>query len=221
MVESVIFWAFAALTIGAGLGAVLNRSIVYAALNLIVVFLSIAGFFLLNNADFLALAQIIIYAVGLTIILLFAIMFTGDHPVMKAETSRSAGIMATIVAIYTLAVLVKAASAPFPVAAPRAEWAAMILNYGSTPLLGEQLFRQYALPFEAASILLLVAMVGAILIAKKHFVEHRPGETKLAVDLDSAPPPEAVAARNVNQPGQSQDRAIHQEVGIGPKGEGA
>ena len=203
MVESVIFWAFAALAIGAGLGAVLQRSIVYAALNLIVVFLSIAGFFLLNNADFLALAQIIIYAVGLTIILLFAIMFTGDHPLAKVEASRPVTVMSGIVAIYTLALLVKAASAPFGTTPEQVRDLPMVAYIGSTQRLGVELFARYAIPFELASVLLLVAMVGAILIAKKRFDDPmaEAGNMKLPVDLDSAPSLEAVTARRDQESG--------------------
>lgn len=217
MVESVIFWAFALLTIGAALGAVLHRSIVYAALFLIVVFMSIAGFFILNNADFLAIAQVIIYAVGLTIILLFAIMFTGDNRFEASRMPRAYWVMSAIVVAYTLAVLLRAATASYQAAPVTEGFARGMILEGSSEMLGTTLFKWYALPFEVASILLLVAMIGAIIIAKKRFVDTEEilGSMKLPLELESAPRPEAVAALEASGASQSQERRLapHKETG--------
>ena len=201
MVESAIFWMFAVVSVAAALGAILSRSTIYAALCLIAVFLSIAGFFLLNNADFLAIAQMLIYAVGLTIIMLFAIMFTGDKPVIGPRGSKIAGAVYAIVLVYVFALLVRGVAGAFlgqgqvPAASP--QMASTLAAEGSTALLGMMLFKTYALPFEVASVLLLVAMIGAIVIAKKRFVESEDellGETRLPVDLASAPTEQAIAA---------------------------
>ncbi len=211
MVESVIFWAFALLTIGAALGAVLHRSVVYAALFLIVVFLSIAGFFILNNADFLAIAQVIIYAVGLTIILLFAIMFTGDNRFEVSRMPRAYWVMSAIVVAYTLALLLRAGTATYPEMPVTGGFMQGMLLEGSSEMLGTTLFKWYALPFEVASVLLLVAMIGAIIIAKKRFVDTEEvlGTMKLPLELESAPRPDAVAALeasgNLPEPGHRQD----------------
>lgn len=211
MVESVIFWAFAVLTVGAGLGAVLHRSIVYAALFLIVVFMSIAGFFILNNADFLALAQVIIYAVGLTIILLFAIMFTGDNQFETSRMPKAYWVMSAIVVAYTLALLLRAAIVSFPpVVPPSINYQAGMMIYGSTRMLGQTLFTAYALPFEVASILLLAAMIGAIIIAKKRFSESEAelAGMKLPLDLESRPRQDALTALGASGPSQSQERRL-------------
>lgn len=198
MVDSVIFWAFALLSVGAALGAILCRSVIYSALCLIVVFFSIAGFFLLNNADFLAISQIIIYAVGLTIIMLFAIMFTGDKPFGAHKISPTMRWANRLVIVYTLGLLGWAGSkVVFPTTSSFSpEKAELLAKEGSTGWLGMVIFNDYAIPFEVASILLLAAMIGAIVIAKKHFGETSDtlGETRWALETASAPSDAVLAA---------------------------
>jgi len=199
MLDSAIFWVFAILSVGAALGAVFTRSIIHAALFLIVVFMSIAGFFVLNNADFLAIAQIIIYAVGLTIIMLFAIMFTGDKVLEKHKVSRMGRLAYGIIAAYVFALLIRAVLSSTVNIMPNVtpEVALQFSTQGSTTMLGELLFNKYGLPFELASLLLLAAMIGAIVIAKKRFSESEAaqlGDVRLALDLASAPPEDALRA---------------------------
>lgn len=199
MLDSAIFWIFSVVSVVAALGAVLNRSNIYAALCLIAAFMSIAGFYLLNNADFLAIAQIILYAVGLTIIMLFAIMFTGDRPMRAKKASQAGKVAYGIVIAYVLALLLRGSvlGSGFQSTGMSPALAAQLTAEGSTTLLGELLFGRYALPFELASILLLAAMIGAIVIAKKRFYETEEeilGEVRLAVDLSSAPTEQAIEA---------------------------
>jgi len=198
MLDSAIFWVFAILSVGAALGAVFTRSIIHAALFLIVVFMSIAGFFVLNNADFLAIAQIIIYAVGLTIIMLFAIMFTGDKVMEKQKVNRMGRLAYGIIAAYVFALLIRAVLSSTVNIMPNvtSEVALQFSTQGSTTMLGELLFNKYGLPFELASLLLLAAMIGAIVIAKKQFSESpsQLGDVRLALDLASAPPEDAIRA---------------------------
>ncbi len=186
MVDSTIFWVFATLAITGALGTVFHRSIVYAALFLIVVFLSIAGIFLLNNADFLAIAQTIVYAVGLTIILLFAIMFTGDRQFVYEKSQRGPLIAMGIVSLYTLGMLIKAVAYPFASQALTPTVIGELRVNGSTLDLGKKMFSTLALPFEVSSVLLLVAMVGAIVLAKKSFEDEEPARIKYALDTRSA-----------------------------------
>ena len=199
MVDSVIFWAIALFSVGAALGAVLCRSIIHAALCLIVVFLSIAGVFVLNNADFLAIAQVIIYAVGLTIIMLFAIMFTGDKPLPLQRKNPIAQIVGCVTLLYMFGLLLRAVVGVFPAdlsLSRSPEFLQNIVAQGSTTVLGSLLFKAYALPFEIASILLLVAMIGSILIAKKRFTEipEQADEMRFEIDRESAPSSAAIEA---------------------------
>lgn len=211
MLDSAIFWVFAIVGVGAALGAVFNRSVINAALCLIAVFMSIAGFYVLNNADFLAIAQIIIYAVGLTIIMLFAIMFTGDKPMDLQKVNRTSRLAYGIIIAYVLALLLRGTASLPGAATPAvsADVAMRLKNEGSTLMLGQLLFSQYALPFELASILLLAAMIGAIVIAKKRFVESESellGDVRLAVDLSSAPPADAIEALRQKRQLEQQER---------------
>lgn len=169
LLESAIFWVFAALSVLAALGVVFHRSIVYAALFLIGVFLSIAGIFVLNNADFLAVAQTVVYGVGLTIVILFGIMFTGDRLFQDRAVTKRQLIAYLLVAGMTFALLLPTALYAYNVLPTPPMLVGILQRDGSTALLGWSLFNQYPLPFELASVLLLGAMVGAILISKKSF----------------------------------------------------
>jgi NAD(P)H-quinone oxidoreductase subunit 6 len=169
MIETIGFWVFATLAVLGALGVVLHRSLIYAALLLIVVFFSIAGVFVLNNADFLAIAQVIVYGVGLTIIVLFGIMFTGDRllPDERKFTWQKGAF--GLIALSLFAVIVKALQYPFSIKPHSQALVTVLQTEGTTKLLGQYLLTKQLLPFELASVLLLVAMIGAILIAKKHF----------------------------------------------------
>ncbi|MBX2859714.1 MAG: NADH-quinone oxidoreductase subunit J [Vampirovibrio sp.] len=175
--ENLIFWVFAAVSVLAAIGVVFHRSIVYSALFLLAVFSSIPAFFLLNNADFLAIAQMVVYAVGMTIVMLFGIMFTREK-FMEEEPGRRQRFYAfVLIAGFSLALLLAAGAfyTQYQVVTPGSAFIATIQQDGSTGLLGALIFQKYLLPFEIASVLLLVAMVGAIIIAKKSFTEESAG----------------------------------------------
>lgn len=196
MVDTVIFWTFATLAVVGGFQLVFNRSLIYAALGLLMTFLSIAGLFLLNNADFLAIAQVLVYAVGLTIIILFAIMFTGDKS-PAANLLKPANIGYGLVTTYMVIALFAAIKYPFNFSGGSAR--AMfgggafgrIATEGSSGQLGLELFQNYGLPFELASLLLLVAMIGAIVISKKQFADQASTSVKYSLPTQSRIPEEA------------------------------
>ncbi len=171
LVDNLIFWAFAALSVGGALGVVFHRSVIYAALFLMVVFFSIAGVFILNNADFLAVAQTIVYGVGLTIVMLFGIMFTGDRLFKDSSVTRRQFLAYLIIAGLALLLFLPVALHTYSVIPTPPELIAILKTEGTTRLLGKSLFTNYALPFEIASVLLLLAMIGAIIISKKTFVD--------------------------------------------------
>lgn len=216
MVESTLFWIFAAVAVVSALGVVLNRSIIYSALCLLSLFMTIAGFFFLNNTDFLGIAQILVYAVGLTIILLFAIMFTGDRQVMDKPVPRPLLLAYGIIGAYTFAVLIRATLFPFSqeFVMPGSPLAQAMEVQGSTNLLGQLMFTRYVLPFELASMLLLGAMIGAIILALRTLITTDLGDTKLTLDTAATLTDEARAARLVN-PGL--ERAAGPQPGAGPE----
>jgi NADH:ubiquinone oxidoreductase subunit 6 (subunit J) len=198
ILDSTLFWICAALSVAFGLGVVLHRSIIYAALFLIVVFMSIAGIFVLNNADFLAISQVIVYGVGLTIVLIFGVMFTGDKPytdkLPKSQVWAKRVVLAltalTMLAGVSFVLLYRPKAAMVPWLSPYSpQMIQELATYGSTRQLGLLLFSRYLLPFEIASILLLVAMMGAIILSKKTLSTEEDilitGSTKFEINQNS------------------------------------
>ncbi|MBI4321111.1 MAG: NADH-quinone oxidoreductase subunit J [Chloroflexi bacterium] len=160
-IVAVAFYVLAAVLIVSAVGVVMLRNIVHSALLLALTFLSVAGLFVLLNADFLAAVQILIYAGAVIILLLFAIMLTQRAHSPWSNVPNSQAGMAGLVAVALFAVMMMMLA--------RQSWriGAEVPSQPSTQVLGELLFKQYALPFEIASVLLLVAMIGAIVIARE------------------------------------------------------
>lgn len=183
LVETLIFWIFAAIAVVAALGVVFQRSVIVAALCLIAAFMGVAGLFVLNNADFLAVTQVLVYGVGLTIVLLFGIMCTGDRDPQVTGTSEASRrllgrtALGFLTAGLLVGVLLSAARFAFAVQPLPPGLIARLQAEGSTAMLGELLMTRYALPFELASVLLLAAMIGAIVVARKPLGERAPETT--------------------------------------------
>lgn len=158
-VELVLFLLAAATVLVAGVAVVAARNLVRAAFWLLPCFLGVAGLFVLLGAYFLAAIQVLIYAGAIMLLLLFVLMLTRDAGgALAAPHNRQAVwalAAAALVAGVTLSVVV-AFPWPLQLAAARA----------STAAIGEALLRTYLLPFEVASVLLLAAIIGAIVIAR-------------------------------------------------------
>lgn len=164
--ESLFFYSFAALTL---LGAVLTitrNSAVHSAIWLIVSLLGVAGLFLLQQAEFLFAVQIVLYIGGIMVLFLFVIMLVNLDAASRERQFNKQWWLALLCALLTggevLYILRKgtgAFSLPQPVraAAPA----------GNTEMLANALFSDYLVPFEVASVLLLVAIVGSVLMARK------------------------------------------------------
>jgi NADH-quinone oxidoreductase subunit J len=158
-VEEGVFYVIAALTVIGALGVVLARNVVHAALALILALLAVAGIFLLLSAEFLALVQILIYGGAVSILVIFALMLTRvrDMPVAMDNPQRP---LAALAAAALLSV--------FILAAVGGAWPGDVEQINAVPLqdFGESLFSTWALPFEIASLVLIVALIGAIVIAR-------------------------------------------------------
>jgi len=156
-----IFYLIAALAVGGALGVVLMRSTVYAALFLILALLAVAGVYILLASEFLALVQILIYGGAVTVLLLFALMLTrtGDLPETMVGAQWPAAALASSVLVGLLIAAVATTNWPGDAAG---EIVAVPFE-----TVGEALFRQWAVPFEIASLVLLVALVGAIVLARQ------------------------------------------------------
>jgi NADH-quinone oxidoreductase subunit J len=158
---AVVFYALATVTVASALAVVTLRNIVHAALSLVLTFVGVAGVYVLLSADFVAAVQVLIYAGAITVLLLFAIMLTRMPGSSRSNPGNSQRSVAVITSVLLLAMLlVVLLGAAWPADAPPAA-------ASSVEVIGKQLFTTYALPFEVASVLLLVAMVGAIVLARE------------------------------------------------------
>jgi NADH-quinone oxidoreductase subunit J len=155
------FYFFAALTVGSALVVTFSRSVIYAAFALLFTFLGVAGLYVLLQADFLAVAQIMVYVGGILILLLFGVMLTNRVTNAEITTGTVQGLPATVVVGILLGTLILLVS--------RATWnvqASLPDVTGTTTEIGERLLTTFLLPFEIAGILLLVAIMGAAMIAR-------------------------------------------------------
>lgn len=170
----VSFFILAAMAIGFAVGVVLIPNIVYAAFMLAGVFMSMAGLYLLLNADFVAAAQVLIYVGAVNVLILFAIMLVNRR--VALEPLRFAwlrnGVTGLVcVGLFTLLSLT----------AWTTPWALKpVQSVNSIILIGRHFFSDYLLPFEIASVLLLMALVGAIVLARREFVTEI-GDVELAL----------------------------------------
>jgi NADH-quinone oxidoreductase subunit J len=159
--EAVIFYVFAAITVASAAVVVLARSLIYSAFALLFTFFGVAGLYVLLGAGFLAATQLLVYVGGILVLLLFGVMLT--HKIyeldLRSEVTQpwAGGIMgAGILVILLLTVF-------------RTSWK---IGPGRPPApttreIGQQFLGPYLLPFEMASILLLVALIGAAMIVRR------------------------------------------------------
>jgi NADH-quinone oxidoreductase subunit J len=157
-----VFYIFAALTILAALGVILQRTPVYSALSLIVVLCSLAALYVSLDATFLAAIQVIVYAGAIMVLFVLVIMLLNAGREKRTEGSRmaqwlGAPLLAGLLAEF-LYVIDKTFAAGVTAPAPADSGPAAV---------GALLFRHYVLPFEVTSLLILVAILGAVVLAKK------------------------------------------------------
>lgn len=162
--DYILFFGLAIVAVGSGLGVLLSKNAVYSALNLILNFITVAIFYLLLNAPFIALAQITVYAGAIMVLFLFVIMLLGAESLHYAGTIRWQKPLALVLSAI---LLVEAAYILFVRPGVLNLGSAVEAGFGSPAAVGEVLFSRYLLPFEVVSVLLLAAMVGAIVLTKR------------------------------------------------------
>jgi NADH:ubiquinone oxidoreductase subunit 6 (subunit J) len=154
----IAFWMLAAITVGAALGVVVVRNLIHAVVFLILSFVGVAGLYITLSADFVAVTQILIYAGAVSVLILFAIVLTptGDRGNQETFLRLPALLLALLVA-FTLGYV-----------AIDTEWAISDREgfEETASVIGEALLDKYVLPFEIASMLLLAAMIGAIVLVR-------------------------------------------------------
>ena len=162
------------------LGVVLLESIVYSAFLLGGVFMSVAGLYLLLNASFVAAAQVLVYVGAVNVLIIFAIMLVNKKEDLKPiKNLPSRRIISTSICVTLLSLLIRVdLTKTWNLASPSNS-----IGEESTIRIGEHLFSDYLLPFEVASVLLLMAMIGAIVLARRD-VMNKDVSTGLPVDQE-------------------------------------
>ncbi len=165
--ESLIFFVFAALAVLGALGVIALRSPVHSALSLALVFICLAVMYVLLNAPFIAAAQVMIYAGAILILFLFVIMVLNPQIEIGEGRLRGqrgfAGLVGLALAAEVGLILANGQLAP----ATDKFTPEYIAQIGHTQIVGSLLFTDFLLPFEITSLLLLVAIIGVITLAKR------------------------------------------------------
>jgi NADH:ubiquinone oxidoreductase subunit 6 (subunit J) len=158
--QLVMFAVFAVVTLGAALMVVLSQNLLRSALWLILAFFGIAGFFVLLEAEFLAVVQVLVYIGAIATLIIFAIMLSRNFmDPNQPRFNEQYGIVAGFAALLFVALAVVVTRISWPVAIqPPAN---------TIEQLGTAFVTTYAIPFEVASVLLVVAMIGAIIVARE------------------------------------------------------
>jgi NADH-quinone oxidoreductase subunit J len=167
IVTQVVFFIFAVLAVLGGLGIITLRNPVHAALSLGVVFISLAVMYILLSAPFIAAAQVMIYAGAILILFLFVIMVLNPRLDIGQGALPGQGIAAVVVGLALVAVFAFALLNGHLAPATGQFTPDVIARVGHTQLIGSLLFTDFLLPFEITSLLLLVAIIGVISLAKK------------------------------------------------------
>lgn len=161
--DLILFFVLSTVAVGAALGMLFSRNAVYSALFLILNFATVAVFYLLLGAPFIAMAQITVYGGAIMVLFLFVIMLLGAEQLSRV---RTIGWQQPIALVLAVTLIVEAAYIIFVRSESLPNVEAVSSSYGNPQAIGELLFSQYLLPFEITSVLLLVAMVGAIVLTK-------------------------------------------------------
>lgn len=161
-VYEIIFWFLTAMALSCALGVILSRNPVNSVLFLIATFFAISGHYILMNAQFLAVVNIIVYAGAIMVLFLFVIMLmnlNADTEPQKNRLIQFAGLISG--GALFLVVLAALRTSTVNILEPSSTDIGLIKNLGKT------LFTQFVLPFEISSVLFLSAMIGAVVIGKK------------------------------------------------------
>lgn len=159
-----LFFILAGLSIAFSLAVVFQRNPIHSAMALVVTLFLVAILFLTLDAPMVGVLQVLVYAGAIMVLFLFVIMLLNPGALERRQAVWwSLGSIAALLLVFELAALL------FGVGATGEPVAGVAEGFGSPEMLGRSLFRDFVLPFEIASVLLLVAIVGAVVLAKREF----------------------------------------------------
>lgn len=162
--QLLLFLVLAVVAIASALGMLINRNAIYSALFLVLNFATVAVFFLLLNAPFIAVAQVSVYTGAIMVLFLFVIMLLGAEragPIQAIKWQRPLAITLVVILILEGGYILLGQRGVVSLVTTE-----LPQGFGSPAQVGIDLFSRYLLPFEITSVLLLVAMVGAIVLTR-------------------------------------------------------
>src|SRR3954454_16532515 len=164
-ISTAVFYLVAIITVGSAIVVAFSRNIIYSAFSLLGTFAGVAGIYIFLGADFVAAVQLLIYVGGILILILFAVMLT--HRISDVEiTNRAAGRVPAVIITGVFLVLLLQTIRDTP-------WVKVkeVAYQPTTAKIGDLFLQTYLLPFELASLVLLAAMIGAVVISRKEIKE--------------------------------------------------
>jgi NADH-quinone oxidoreductase subunit J len=164
--QNIFFYLIAAMMVGGALVVVTSRNVVRAALALIVVFAGVAAQFIILAAEFVAVTQVLVYIGAITVLMLFGIMLTRARIGRDVDATNEhwwAGVLTALLLVGVMGYALVDGWGDDPLPADRE----ITLDGSNTAAVSDSVFSQYLIPFEVVSVLLLAALVGAIVIARK------------------------------------------------------
>jgi len=163
MTSEIIFYFLSALSVISALMVVFNKNPIYSVLWLVVCFFTIAGHFIMLNAQFLAIVHIIVYSGAIMVLMLFTVMLLN----LNKQTEPHKSMLIKLSAVLSGGLLLLVFLAAFKTGIPPAYVRPANPELGYVSNIGKLLYTQYVLPFEIASVLFITAMIGAVVLARK------------------------------------------------------
>ena len=156
-----VFYFLASLTVGSAVGVAFSKNILHSAFSLLGALAGVAGLYFMLGADFVGVVQLLVYVGGILVLILFAVLLTRDITDIKVSNlsiSLMAGLPASLL-VLAIVVRTVTVNAPFKLTT--------VVDTPTVSRLGDALLREYLLPFEIASVILLMTLVGAMVIARR------------------------------------------------------
>jgi NADH-quinone oxidoreductase subunit J len=162
--QIIVFFVLALVAVATALGMLLSKNAVYASIYLVLNFATVAVFFITLGGSFIAVTQVAVYAGAIMVLFLFVIMLLGAEKLGGSETlkwQKPVAILLALILVFQTGYVLFARTGQLE------QSAALPENFGSPAAIGQLLYNQYLLPFEVTSVLLLVAMIGAIVLTRQ------------------------------------------------------
>jgi NAD(P)H-quinone oxidoreductase subunit 6 len=166
MAYTIMFYAVSALILASAAAVALSRNIIYSAFGLLFAFMGVGMIYAMLSADFLAVVQLLLYVGGILVLILFAVMMTNEIDAARRSNRSASTVLAALTAAGVFCILA--------VAAVCAPWKAPVAEppfAPTTATIGNSLLSAYLLPFEVVSVLLVVGLIGAVVVARKEIRE--------------------------------------------------